>query len=152
MAAISDYLDLLDELLPRLEELTGVQQDKLDAGRAGDLDALNRQMAREQALSLQLKGYERRQKALRDQLGLTGVPLRALPRRCPDELRERAQRTVQRLHDRYQVLRSAQETARTLMETRLRGIRQELQRRGVDLEAEEHYGPSAGPGHTDLKA
>ena len=147
MAVFSDYLRLLDELVPCLDELTGIQQAKLDAVRAGDLDGLNRQMQREQALSLRLKGYERRQSALLDALGLSGVPLLQLPGRCPGELREQTQRTVQRLRDRSQALRSAQETARTLMEGQLREIQRELRRRGADPEVEAHYAPA---GHTDF--
>ena len=82
-----------------------------------------------------------------DALGLSGVPLLQLPGRCPGELREQTQRTVQRLRDRSQVLRSAQETARTLMEGQLREIQRELRRRGADPEVEAHYAPA---GHTDF--
>ena len=147
MAAFSDYLQLLDELPARLEELAGIQHAKIDAVRAGDLNGLNEQMKREPALSLQLKGYERRQRALLEQLGLSGTSLLQLPGLCPPELREQTQRAVRRLHDQYQVLRSAQEAARAVLEGQLHGIQRELRRRGADPEVEAHYTPA---GHTDL--
>ena len=149
--SFSDYLHFLDGLGEIFDQLCVIEQDKVSAVRAGSLDKLNECIRQEQAVSLKLKGCEQRQRRMLEELGLANVTLRELSRHCPPELREDAQRTIDRLLRKYQVLRSAQEPARILMETQLHGIEAELKRRGMDLEVEEHYGPSANPGHTDLK-
>ena len=148
--SFSDYLRFLTELGEVFDQLSGIEQDKVAAVQAGSLDRLNECIRREQALSLKLKGCEQRQKRMLEELGLSHVPLRELSRHCPPELQGETQRTAEQLLRKYQVLRSAQEPARILMETRLHGIEQELQRRGMDLEVEEHYGPSVNPGRTDF--
>ena len=134
MVDFSEYLNFLEELEHTLQQLVDVEQKKAAAVSARDLDALNDCMKREQAFSMTLKGFEQKRARLLAALGLEDVSLRELPSRCPPEHREAARRMSERLINQYRILSSAQEPSRILMESRLRLIEEELQRRGLEEE------------------
>lgn len=123
-----DYLRFLEKLLKELESLTAVQQKKIAAVQAGDLDALDTCMKHEQAAALALRGLEQHRGELLKQLGLEKVPLRELSRHAPSSLRQDTQQLVEHILRAYEVLSSAQNTARTLMESDLRTIEKQLER------------------------
>ena len=118
---------------------------------ARDLDALNDCMKREQAFSMTLKGFEQKRARLLAALGLEDVSLRELPSRCPPEHREAARRMSERLINQYRILSSAQEPSRILMESRLRLIEEELQRRGLEEEGPSTASRTGSDTHTDLR-
>lgn len=52
----SDYLALLSELCQLFDQISHVEQQKIDAVQGHALDELNEAMKREQALTLALRG------------------------------------------------------------------------------------------------
>ena len=136
------YLTFLKELQKELDDLTAVQHQKIAAVQGSDLDILNECMKHEQAITLSLRGLERKRDSMLSALGLSGVLLRDLPKRCPEAYRTQTASTVESLQRSYQVLQSAQTAARTLMETQIHLIQKELTQQGVDLELEQHYQPN----------
>lgn len=125
-----DYLTFLQELCQELDTLCDVEQRKISAVQAGDLDGLESCMKEEQAATLSLRGREQHRQAMLRELGLAGISLRELSQHCPPEDKEAASQITQQVLRSYQVLSSAQQAARTLMESNLRHIQQELDRRG----------------------
>lgn len=121
-----DYLVFLGELREELKALTAVEQRKIDAIRAGDLDVLTECMKQEQVATLSLRGKEQHRAEILQALGLQQVPLQKLPDHCPAQLRGETAQAVERLQQTYQVLASAQNTARTLMEKDLQHIEKQL--------------------------
>lgn len=144
-----DYLTFLQKLHQELTDLTAVEQKKIAAVRAGDLDALDACMKQEQAAALALRGQEQHRTQLLKQLGLEQVPLRELSHHAPDTLRSEAQKTVEQVMQAYQVLSSAQGTARTLMEKDLRKIERQLEKGGVAAQKSPEKGPAR---KTDFRA
>ena len=147
----ADLLHLLVELEGSLKRLTAIQEEK--RAKLQDLHGLNDCMKREQALSLSLRGMESKREKLLSALGLEGVPLRELPRRCPPEHRAETNRAVEQVLRQYEVLQSAQGAARAVLEGRLRQVEGVLRQRGVDPE-EDQLPAVRRPkerGHTDLK-
>ena len=126
----SDYLALLSELCQLFDQISHVEQQKIDAVQGHALDELNEAMKREQALTLALRGCEQKRETLLTGLGLTGISLRDMPSHCPPEYRAETSRMVE------QVLKGS---ARTLTELELRRVDGELARRGVEPDAESHY-------------
>lgn len=124
-----DYLTFLQELSQELDTLSGVEQQKIEAIQTGNLDALDACMKQEQAAALSLRGREQHRQEMLRALGLEGVSLRELPRRCPTQYKTQATEVSQQVLRSYQVLSSAQQASRTLMESNLRHIQQELDRR-----------------------
>ena len=124
-----DYLNFLQELQQELDTLSGVEQKKITAIQSGDLEALEACMKQEQAAALSLRGREQHRQKMLQALGLEQVPLRDLPQHCPPEDKSQAAEISQRVLRSYQVLSSAQQAARTLMETNLHHIQKELDRR-----------------------
>lgn len=137
-----DYLTFLQKLHQELTELNAVEQKKIAAVQAGDLDTLDVCMKQEQAATMSLRGQEQRRNQLLKQLGLEQVPLRELPRHAPAALRSETQQTVERLMRTYQVLTSAQGAARTLMESDLRKIERQLERGGPAARKSSEKGPA----------
>ena len=124
-----DYLTFLEQLCQELDALSGVEQQKISAVRSGDLGALDACMKQEQAAALSLRGREQHRKAMLRDLGLEHVSLADLPRHCPPQEQERTAAISQQVLRSYQVLSSAQQTARTLMESR---IERELEQREAE--------------------
>ena len=56
----SDYLALLSELCQLFDQISHVEQQKIDAVQGHALDELNEAMKREQALTLALRGCEQK--------------------------------------------------------------------------------------------
>lgn len=144
-----DYLTFLQKLHKELTELTAVEQKKIAAVQAGDLDTLDVCMKQEQAATLALRGQEQRRTELLKQLGLEQVPLRELSRHAPEALRSETQQAAEQLMRDYQVLTSAQGTARTLMEGDLRKIERQLEQGGVAAQKSSAKGPAR---KTDFRA
>ena len=138
MVDFSEYLNFLEELEHTLQQLVDVEQKKSAAVSARDLDALNDCMKQKRARLLAA-------------LGLEDVSLRELPSRCPPEHREAARRMSERLINQYRILSSAQEPSRILMESRLRLIEEELQRRGLEEEGPSTASRTGSDTHTDLR-
>ena len=150
------YLALLDALREELQQLTGIEQEKVTAVHDHDLAALNDCMKREQAAALALRGREQQRDAMLKALGLEGVSLRELPRRCPPELKAETSRAVEALLRDYAVLKSVQVPARELMERELKTVNDALEAKGVSPELDGQYQPSGQrpptPFRTDFRA
>lgn len=126
---LEHYLTFLSQLGQSLDALARLEQQKIQAVQAGDLAALEACMKKEQAASMDLRGKEQKRRALLTELGLASLPLRELASHCPPQYRGRAGEVSQQVLRSYQVLTSAQKAARTLMESNLRHIQRELERR-----------------------
>ena len=128
----SDYLALLSELCQLFDQISHVEQQKIDAVQGHALDELNE-------ATLALRGCEQKRETLLTGLGLTGISLRDMPSHCPPEYRAETSRMVEQVLKGYAVLQAAQGSARTLTELELRRVDGELARRGVEPDAESHY-------------
>ena len=153
MHTYSDYLQFLNDLSQTFGSLTELEQEKAEAVRRRDLDALQDCMKREQAISLALRGQERKRQAILRDLGLDNVALRETERRCPPELRRSVADAVERVLRACQVLKSAQESSRVLMEGQLHRIDAQLQKRGLRGEDDLPAAPGGmgAAGRTDMK-
>lgn len=134
------YLAFLEELGAVLEELTGVEQEKLRFVRADDLNGLNECMKREQAFSLTLRSFDQKRETMLAELGLRGVPLNRLAAAAPDEeCRELAVKTVERVKSQYAQFHGAMEVAQSTMECELHQIEKVLQAEDPERAAQAGY-------------
>lgn len=124
LAVWQDYMKLLDKLGDTLDKLTEIERTKTAAVGRGDLPAVEECMKQEQVISLTLRGMDQKREKLLGQLGLTGVPLRELEARAPEERRMEAKQAVERLRRRYEIFQSASEVARNALECNLHVIEQ----------------------------
>lgn len=124
MAVWQQYMKLLEKLGDTLEKLTGIERAKTAAVGRGDLGAVEESMKQEQVISLTLRGLDQKREKLLGQLGLTGVPLRELEARGPQESHLETKQAVERLRRKYEVFQSASEVARNALECNLHAIEQ----------------------------
>ena len=136
---IDTLLHFFTELQQELERLTQLQRQKIDAVRAHDLDVLNDCMKQEQVISLSLRGLEQKREKLLQALGLSGVSLLELDRHCQPEHRAAVSQAAEGLRKQYQLLYSAQQAARTVVEKDLRAVNRELERSGLLSEPDDNY-------------
>lgn len=141
-----DYLTFLQGICEELDTLSEVEQRKIAAIQAGDLETLEACMKQEQAAALSLRGREQHRQKMLQALGLEQVSLRDLPQHCPPEDKARTAEISQQVLRSYQVLSSAQTAARTLMESNLRHIQKELDRR-----QETNQAPATPKSQTDFR-
>ena len=151
LSVTDSVLDRLEELEHTLQQLVDVEQKKSAAISAREQEALNASMKREQAFSMTLKGFEQKRARLLAALGLEDVALRVLASRCAPELREAARLMSELRINQFRILSSAQEPSRILMESRLRLIEDELQRRGLEEEGPSTASRTGSDTHTDLR-
>ena len=151
-----DYLDFLSGLCGQLDQLARVEGDKISAVRGYDLAALDECMKQEQAMALSLRGSEQKRDRMLSQLGLAGVSLRDLPKRCPPEYADETSQMVERLLRAYQILQSVHEPARSLLERQLHLVEGQLREQGVEPSVDTSYQPTPGQRpqslRTDFKA
>lgn len=120
------YFAFLEQLGGELEQLTELARRKNQAAARADLLQVDECMKREQALSMSLRGMDKKRETLLGELGLTGAPLSALPERCPESLRMEAKAAAEKLRRRYRIYQSAAEAARTTLECNLHQIEKHL--------------------------
>lgn len=144
-----DYLAFLEKLRKELTDLTAVEQKKISAVQAGDLDALDACMKQEQAATLALRGQEQQRTEFLRQLGLEQIPLRQLSQHAPDALRQETQQLVEQVLRAYEILSSTQSTARTLMENDLHQIEKQLEHGSKGSQNPPEQGPAR---KTDFRA
>ncbi len=123
------YFTFLTDLAQTLDGLSALEQKKIQAIQNNDQALLDQYMKQEQAATMDLRGRERKRTQLLQQLGLESGSLRQLPDLCPSQYKSQASEIVQQVLRSYQVFSSAQQAARTLMESRLRNIQKELEHR-----------------------
>ena len=154
MPQYQEYLRLLRELCGEIKRLTELGKKQLEAVQEHDLDALDVCMKQMQAASLTLRGLEQKRKQLQKDMELDeNLTLREMSLHCPKEYQRETDSLIAEILSAYQVLRSTQEPARTMMERDLRAIKKELEARGIQQETEDHYrsgGISADP-RTDFR-
>ena len=117
-----EYLGQLDKLADTLEKLTELEREKTHAVSAGDLEAVDACMKKEQVFSLNLRGLDQKREKLLSQMGLTGSTLSQLESQSPPELLLESRKTAEKLRQRYQVFQSASEVARNALECNLHEI------------------------------
>ncbi len=117
-----DYLKQLERLADTLDKLTEVEREKARAVGRGDLNTVDACMKREQAFSLNLRGFDQKREKMLAQMGISGTTLRQLEDHAPPEAVPETKRTVEKVLQRYQVFQSASEVARTALECNLHEI------------------------------
>lgn len=131
------YLQFLTKLGTQFDQLTAIEQEKIQAVKDGNLAWLNDCIRKEQANSLAMRGMEQQRTEWLKGLGLKDGALRNLPQQCPAQYRQQANQVVQDVLRQYQVLESAREASRTLLECQLHRIEGEMSDRGMGPEADQ---------------
>ena len=141
-----EYIALLETLKEELDRLAALARKKNEVVCGDDLMALDGVMRQEQAIALQFRGLEQKRGQLLAALGLSAVPLSALPAHFPSERREAAQRAVDGVKDSYRVYQANSAVARNALESNLREVEHVLDMLGGGPEG------VSGPGYAPPEA
>ena len=116
------YFTLLGKIGELLDRLSELARTKNVAAQRGDVLTVNECMKEEQSIGLTLRRIDQQRDKLLATLGLQGVPLSALPRRCPPEQRQAARAAVDSLLNKCNLYRSAADAARATLECSLHNV------------------------------
>ncbi len=125
-ATFADYLRFLDKLEGILKQLADISKEKIGAVKKDDLLLLDDCMKREQVLSLSLRSMDIQRDKMLSELGLEGVRLSGLVSHYPDELKQQAKETVERVQRQFGIYRSAAQTAYSMLEMNLHEIEKHM--------------------------
>ena len=110
--AWGDYLTLLGRVTRALEELTGVEQEKIRAVNERDLPAVEQCMKKEQVCSLNLRGLDQKREKLMD----------------PPGAEQETKEAAEALRRQYAIFQTTSEASRNALEIHLHII-EELHKR-----------------------
>ena len=116
------YLDLLRELDVLFGQMTAVEQAKTEAVCRGDLQTVNDCIKKEQAMSLSLRGCDKKREEALQALGIENIKLSQLAAHAPENLRQETRQIADDVFRQYTVLRAANEVAQNTLECNLREI------------------------------
>lgn len=116
------YFMLLGKLGEFLDRLTELATKKNIAAQRGDVLTVNECMNEEQSIGLAMRQMEGRREKLLVALGLQGLPLSAMPERCPPGQRQAARAAADSLFGKYNVYRAASDAARSTLERSLHNV------------------------------
>jgi len=117
-----DYLELLKQLTHILEELTAIERKKTQAVCQDDLLLLSECMKQEQAMTLTLRGLDRKREAMLAEIELKEIPLSKLSEKAPVDERLNTKQIVEDLHRQYTLFRGTADVARDTLEINLHEI------------------------------
>lgn len=116
MPDYSKLLDLLQKHITLFEDLTRIEQDKLQAARAHDTEGLNECLNKEQAHALLIRGYDRKREALLKELSLEGKTFKELIPLLPDDCRYEFSKAFDELNAAYSLYKNTSDCAKQVIE------------------------------------
>ncbi len=127
----SDYLKFLENLSQALSELSALQNEKANAVKLHRLEELNEAIKKEQAISLQLRGLEKRRNEILGALGIKAT-LREMPGICEEKYKEQTQKAVNDILNKNDMLQLSRKSAADIIEKNSKLIQKALKQRGVE--------------------
>ncbi len=131
------YLQLLEDFTRTFEQLGLLQEEKIAKVKADDLLGLNDCIRREQALSLQIRGYDKRRLDFLEAQQIQTLPLLDFHTQVPEDLRFQTKQVCDALRQTYAVFRGRFDAAQTILESNLYQVEQLLQQHGGQVKAPE---------------
>lgn len=152
MSQIDELCMLFDRFSDLFDQMCALQHDKVQAVHSDDIQALDLCMQREQAMILQLRGFQRQKDALHKALGISGVPLRQVARHLPADVQNRIAEPISRFETAYQLYQSASAASRAALESALYEIEHQLLHVQQPAQQSEAQTASRSGNFTDIKA
>lgn len=149
MTHIEEFGKLLDDFSKVFEQLTSLQQEKIQAVQQDDLQSLDHCMQREQALSLQIRGLQRKKDKTHEALGMQAVSLRQVPEHLSAEDRAQIEPAISHFQTAYEIYSSSATASRAVLETVLQEINHALEESKAPPQAK---APNRQGNFTDIKA
>ncbi len=123
MYKLDDFIDLLEKLILLFDDLTDVEQTKLNAVKKRDVDTLNDCMKEEQAYLLQFRGLDKKRESLQKELGFENMKLtEIIPTIKDKQYKDEFQELYDTLKETMNYYQQIHNSAKSIIETRLIGI------------------------------
>ena len=150
MTHMEELSKLFDDFTKLFDQLSTLQQEKIQAAHEDDLQALEHCMQQEQALSLQIRGMQRKKDKLHQALGLENVSLRELPQHLSAADRAQIAPSSTRFQAAYELYNSAAAASRAVLEGILHELDKALEE--ASKTAPQAQAPRPQGNFTDIKA
>ncbi len=127
------YLEFLESLLEELKKLADLQQKKIDTIEKHNLEELDSCIKQEQAVSLVMRGLERKRTLLLAELGLQGTTMSQMVDKCPEEHKEKTEELVNSTLAVYANYNKLHEKAAKILKRNMEIVETSLASRGYTL-------------------
>lgn len=149
---VKELWDVLENLAKTLEGALPLEEEKLRAIQENRLTAVEDCMSREQALTMQLRGLDRRREEILAREGLKGASLRSIVAGLPADRQEEASRLAGRLEKAVHSFQLINDEAMKLVQLHLHKIEQTQQKQETAKKGDGNTQRRAKAGTTDCLA
>lgn len=119
MSDFNELLALLKKHVALFEELTAVEQKKLEAAQNYDVPVLEECMKKEQANTLVLRGYDKKRTQLLEALSFKDMTFRQIIPLLPKEYSYEFTQAFSQLNDAYSLYQSTSNCAKQVIEVNI---------------------------------
>lgn len=127
MYKLDDFLDLLEKLVLLFDDLTEIEQTKLEAVTKKDIDTLNDCMKEEQAYLLQFRGLDKKRESIQKDLGFENMKFSQIITNMKDkQYQEEFQELYDALTETMDYYQKIHSNAKSIIEVKLMGINRAL--------------------------
>ncbi|KMZ54341.1 flagellar export chaperone FlgN [Dorea sp. D27] len=143
---MNEFSKILEELITLFQELTSIENIKLNAGRTNQVSAVEECMTKEQSLVMRLKGLDKAREKKQEELGFGGMRFQEILDRFSGAEKEELLRLFESLSREIQMFQEVSEDAARMIEVNIRQLDKEIQKRegqryensGKELKQEKH--------------
>lgn len=122
MTTILDFNTLVFSLIELLERLTAIEQKKLKAVAANDLDTLNACIKNEQVETLKLKGLDKKREQLQIELGYQNLTYKEIIPLLPQEEKNKSRALYNTLQQKTNEFHAINASVKTALDVNLHTI------------------------------
>lgn len=142
---MEQFQKIIRDLIVLFEEHLPLEQRKLEAIQQDDVSGVEECMKQEQALTLKLKGLDRKRESIQKELGWEGKPFREIVDAVPAENRQELRKLFDQLTNIVTIFSETNKEAMTAMEVHLRDMQKVMKIKSH----EGAYDPDGNPAAAD---
>lgn len=122
MNTIHDFIDIIHDIISFFEELTLVEQNKLEAIHTNNIARMEEYMKKEQAFILKLRGMDKKREQIQKELGYENFTYREIIDHSPDDIKDTLNQLYQKLEQKLTVYKSVSNHANSAIELNIHKI------------------------------
>lgn len=130
---MNEFSKILEELITLFQELTSIENIKLNAGRMNQVSAVEECMTKEQSLIMRLKGLDKAREKKQEELGFGGLRFQEILERSSGAEKETLLMQFDSLSREIQMFQEVSEDAARIIEVNIRQLDKEIQKREGQL-------------------
>lgn len=126
MNEYSDFIKLMEDFIAFFDDLTAIEQEKLNAAVNNRVSFVEECMHKEQAAVLRLRGFEQKREKEQEKLGMKDCTFRQILEKSPDDVSSVLKPLFDRMSEQIRILQSINDNTKDIIEVNLHMIQSSL--------------------------